>query len=72
MALDTVDLDALVAEAAEILDNHNAGNDERAFEELDLLCDGNSVDERDRQGVERRLVHRLDGLGHTVSLLPGA
>jgi hypothetical protein len=34
--------------------------------------DGNSVDERDRQGVERRLVHRLEGLGYTVSLTPAA
>jgi transposase len=25
-------------------------------------------DERDRQGVERRLVHRLEGLGYKVSL----
>jgi transposase len=33
-------------------------------------CDlgGNYFDERDRQGVERRLVHRLEGLGYTVSL----
>jgi transposase len=29
-------------------------------------------DERDRQAVERRLVHRLDGLGYTVSLEPAA
>jgi hypothetical protein len=29
---------------------------------------GNYFDERDRQGVERRLVHRLAGLGYTVSL----
>jgi len=29
-------------------------------------------DERDRQGVERRLVHRLEGLGYTVSLAPAA
>jgi transposase len=29
---------------------------------------GNYFDERDRQGVERRLVHRLEGLGYTVSL----
>jgi transposase len=39
-----------------------------------VSCDlgGNSVDERDRQGVERRLVHRLEGLGYTVSLQPAA
>ena len=37
-------------------------------------CDlgGNYFDERDRQGVERRLVHRLQGLGYTVSLEPVA
>jgi transposase len=29
-------------------------------------------DERDRQAVERRLVHRLEGLGSTVSLEPAA
>jgi transposase len=29
-------------------------------------------DERDRQAVERRLVHRLQGLGYTVSLVPVA
>jgi transposase len=29
-------------------------------------------DERDRQAVERRLVHRLEGLGYTVSLAPAA
>jgi transposase len=33
---------------------------------------GNYFDERDRQGVERRLVHRLEGLGYTVSLTPTA
>ena len=32
----------------------------------------NSFDERDRQTVERRLVHRLEGLGYTVSLIPAA
>jgi transposase len=39
-----------------------------------VYCDlgGNYFDERDRQGVERRLVHRLDGLGYTVSLQPAA
>ena len=31
-----------------------------------------SGDERDRQAVERRLVHRLEGLGSTVSLEPVA
>jgi transposase len=37
-------------------------------------CDlgGNYFDQRDRQGVERRLVHRLEGLGYTVSLTPAA
>jgi len=29
-------------------------------------------DERDRRAVERRLVHRLEGLGYTVSLAPAA
>ena len=29
-------------------------------------------DERDRRVVERRLVHRLEGLGSTVSLQPAA
>jgi len=29
-------------------------------------------DERDRRAVERRLVHRLEGLGYTVSLQPAA
>jgi hypothetical protein len=29
-------------------------------------------DERDRQAVQRRLVHRLEGLGYTVSLEPRA
>jgi transposase len=29
-------------------------------------------DERDRQGVERRLVRRLEGLGYRVSLAPAA
>jgi transposase len=29
-------------------------------------------DERDRRAVERRLVHRLEGLGYTVSLEPAA
>src|SRR5215210_5473966 len=35
-----------------------------------VYCDlgGNYFDERDRQAVERRLVHRLEGLGYTVSL----
>jgi len=39
-----------------------------------VYCDlgGNYFDERDRQGVERRLVHRLEGLGYTVSLTPAA
>jgi transposase len=39
-----------------------------------VYCDlgGNYFDERDRQGVERRLVHRLEGLGYTVSLQPAA
>jgi transposase len=39
-----------------------------------VYCDlgGNYFDERDRQGVERRLVHRLEGLGYTVSLAPAA
>ena len=32
---------------------------------------GNYFDERDRQAVERRLVHRLEGLGYTVSLDTG-
>jgi hypothetical protein len=34
-----------------------------------VYCDlgGNDFDERARQGVERRLVHRLQGLGYTVS-----
>jgi transposase len=30
----------------------------------------NYFDERERQAVERRLVHRLEGLGYTVSLAP--
>ena len=29
-------------------------------------------DERDRRAVERRLVHRLQDLGYTVSLTPAA
>jgi transposase len=33
---------------------------------------GNDFDERDRHAVERRLVHRLEGLGYTVSLQPAA
>jgi hypothetical protein len=33
---------------------------------------GKYFDERDRQGVERRLVHRLEALGYTVSLQPAA
>ena len=33
---------------------------------------GNYFDERDRQAVERRLVHRLQGLGYRVSLEPVA
>ena len=33
---------------------------------------GNYFDERDRQAVERRLVHRLEGLGYAVSLTPAA
>jgi hypothetical protein len=39
-----------------------------------VYCDlgGNYFDERDRQAVERRLVHRLQGLGYTVSLTPAA
>jgi transposase len=39
-----------------------------------VYCDlgGNYFDERDRQAVERRLVHRLQGLGYTVSLSPAA
>jgi len=39
-----------------------------------VYCDlgGNYFDERDRQAVERRLVHRLEGLGYTVSLQPAA
>jgi transposase len=32
----------------------------------------NDFDERDRQAVERRLVHRLQGLGYTVSLTSAA
>ncbi len=31
---------------------------------------GHYFDERDRQAVERRLVHRLEALGYTVSLAP--
>ena len=31
---------------------------------------GRSFDERDRQAVERRLVHRFEALGYTVSLAP--
>jgi transposase len=39
-----------------------------------VYCDrrGNDFDERDRQAVDRRLVHRLEGLGYTVSLQPAA
>jgi transposase len=39
-----------------------------------VYCDlsGNYFDERDRQAVERRLVHRLEGLGYRVSLQPVA
>jgi transposase len=39
-----------------------------------VYCDlgGGYFDEQDRQGVERRLVHRLEGLGYTVSLTPAA
>jgi transposase len=45
-----------------------------------LLTDGtvyhdlgsNYFDERERQAVERRLVHRLQGLGYQVSLEPVA
>jgi transposase len=39
-----------------------------------VYCDlgANYFDERDRQAVERRLVHRLEGLGYTVSLTPAA
>jgi hypothetical protein len=39
-----------------------------------VYCDlgGNYFDERDCQAVERRLVHRLQGLGYTVSLTPAA
>ena len=33
---------------------------------------GNYFDQRDRQAVERRLVHRLQGLGYTGSLIPAA
>ncbi len=33
---------------------------------------GGSFDERDRQAVERRLVHRLEGLGYKVTLDPAA
>jgi transposase len=33
---------------------------------------GNYFDQRDRQGMERRLVHRLEGLGYRVSLEPAA
>jgi len=31
---------------------------------------GNSFDERDRQAVQKRLVHRLEQLGYEVSLTP--
>ena len=39
-----------------------------------VYCDlgANYFDERDRQAVQRRLVHRLEGLGYTVSLTPAA
>jgi transposase len=42
--------------------------------EATVYCDlgGNYFDERERQQVERRLVHRLEGLGYTVSLTPAA
>jgi transposase len=33
---------------------------------------GHYFDERDRQAVERRLVHRLEALGYTVSLAPSS
>ncbi len=33
---------------------------------------GNYFDERDRQAVARRLIHRLHGLGHGVTLAPQA
>jgi transposase len=39
-----------------------------------VYCDlgGNYFDEQDRQGVARRLVHRLQGLGYGVTLVPQA
>jgi hypothetical protein len=33
---------------------------------------GRYFDDRDRRALERRLVHRLQGLGYTVSLQPTA
>ena len=33
---------------------------------------GNYFDERDRRAVERRLVRRLEALGHKVTLEPAA
>ena len=33
---------------------------------------GHYFDERDRQGVERRLVSRLEGMGYKVTLQPAA
>ena len=33
---------------------------------------GHYFDERDRQAVERRLVQRLEALGHKVTLAPAA
>ena len=41
---------------------------ERTFQEMG----GNYFDQRDRQGLEQRLVRRLQGLGHKVTMEPAA
>ncbi len=33
---------------------------------------GEYFDERDRQAVEQRLIHRLEGMGYKVTLQPAA
>ena len=47
---------------------HMLSQPEHSFEELG----GNYFDQRDREGLEQRLVRRLQGLGHKVTLEPAA
>ena len=51
-----------------VIVHHLLANKESFYKDLGA----HYFDQRDRQRVERRLVHRLEALGYTVSLQPVA